>query len=140
MRGRPLQGHPEFARAAIALRAAGHLVVSPAEHELALGGNPGDPDPEGRCRAQILRRDMELLLACDGIILMPGWEQSEGARFEACVALHTGMHARLLTAVPERVDPDIIAAGVEVAQAGIELELVDLRERINLAALAGRCT
>jgi len=77
----PMTGHkdlnfPAFAAEAARLRALGHEVVNPAEV---------NPDP-GMAWAECLRRDIPALLTCDGVALLPGWENSRGARLERHIA------------------------------------------------------
>lgn len=38
-----------------------------------------------------MRYDLKLLSGCDAITLLPGWEQSVGARCEVAVALTLGL-------------------------------------------------
>jgi hypothetical protein len=76
MTGLPDLNFPAFARAARRLRAAGHTVVSPAEV------NPDHSMPWEQC----MRRDIPELCTCEAIALLPGWEDSRGARLEAQIA------------------------------------------------------
>jgi len=70
-----------FHAAATMLRAEGHDIVSPAEMDEADDVPPGE-----RPWAEYLRRDLAALLQCDGVIVLPGWQDSRGASFEALVA------------------------------------------------------
>jgi hypothetical protein len=63
---------PAFNEATGRLRMLGLQVVNPAE----LGEAPG-----WKWR-DYLKRDLSLLMLCDGIIMLPGWEKSKGARLE----------------------------------------------------------
>ena len=38
-----------------------------------------------------LREDLKLLLRCDAILMLDGWEKSVGARLELLVACHVGI-------------------------------------------------
>jgi nucleoside 2-deoxyribosyltransferase len=69
---------PEFKRVTNLLRLEGMNIVSP--HEM-----PQDKKPflEDHLRADL----MEMLNKCDGIILLPGWPTSKGARVELGLAL-----------------------------------------------------
>ena len=51
----------------------------------------------------VLLYDIILLLRCDIIYKIPGWQQSRGANIESCVAFHFGLWT-LPTVVRERVD------------------------------------
>jgi hypothetical protein len=83
MTGYPEHNFPAFREAAAAWRAAGHTVVSPSEQEW--------NDDLGQPWEFYLRRDIPLLLQCDGVVLLPGWERSRGARLEAHIADALGM-------------------------------------------------
>lgn len=61
------------------LRELGHEVINPFDLD-----HP-DFNPEG-CWFKYLKRDLAEVLACDAICLLPGWEESKGARLEVVVA------------------------------------------------------
>jgi hypothetical protein len=85
MTGLPEYNFPAFRAAAIRLREFDFDVISPVE----IDHGPGKP---GSHSAQhYLRNDLRALIDCDGIALLPGWEQSIGARCEAAVALTLGL-------------------------------------------------
>jgi hypothetical protein len=73
MTGVPEFNYPAFNKAAADLRAAGYEVVSPAELD---NGDTSKP------REYYLRRDFQEVLKADGIALLPGWENSRGAKAE----------------------------------------------------------
>lgn len=87
MTGYPEHNFPAFHAAAEALRSLGHEVVSPAEldasddHE-ALAAVPWD---------WYLRRDIKLLVDCEAICMLEGWERSKGATLERYIAKALGM-------------------------------------------------
>jgi hypothetical protein len=81
---------PAFNRAAQSLRASGYEVVNPAEMD--------EADATPQTWEQYLRRDIRVLLDCEGIALLPGWENSRGAKLEARIALALGMRPIYLTA------------------------------------------
>ena len=72
MTGLPDNNQAAFAAVADAMRAVGFDVVNPGEVKLA--GNPTWLD--------FVRADLALLLECGGIVMLPGWERSKGARIE----------------------------------------------------------
>lgn len=94
----PMTGHaqfniPAFDAAAEVLRAEGHEVVSPAElddpatREAALAspdGAPGSGSSNGETWGDFLARDLKLIAddGIEGIVALPGWETSRGARTE----------------------------------------------------------
>jgi len=82
------QNYPAFIEAAASLRATGHQIVSPHE----VYHHPSEPD---RSRwVTLLQRDLRALAECQGIILLPGWTKSKGAKFELHVALTLEMPVR----------------------------------------------
>lgn len=105
MSGYPQHNFPLFESAAAGLRGIGYDIVSPAEMEsdeirdyvmsdedgsfTNIGA--GDPLPNGLTWGILLARDVKLIAdECGGIILLPGWEASRGARLEAFVAASCG--------------------------------------------------
>lgn len=89
MTGLPDLNYPAFRRAALVLRRQGFTVVSPAEHEDA---------QDSRSYEGWLRWALGLLLTCEAIALLPGWEASKGARIEKAVADALGMRVVYLQA------------------------------------------
>lgn len=99
MRGLPQYNVPAFRRVAALLRKQGYSIISPAEldsdavravSERSLHGNECDRDGRigGETAGEILARDVRILHdEAQGIIFLPGWERSRGARLEAFVAL-----------------------------------------------------
>ena len=96
MRGLPRWNIDAFDEAAARYRAQGLTIVSPAEHDVELGLNPDDAPhlPDWFCLEDALRWDLEQVCKADGIILLPGWETSEGAKKEKAVAEWTGREVR----------------------------------------------
>ena len=90
MSGYPLHNFPAFDDAAAALRAAGHVVVSPAEIDRADGFDPADTLPPERY-GDFLRRSIRAMLDCEAIALLPHWEASKGAWLEFQIAKAIGM-------------------------------------------------
>lgn len=92
MRGIPELNFPAFHKATAVLRAAGWEVVSPAEEDEKQGFDPlADTNLSRHELATILKRDIDLLVTCDVIILLPGWEDSRGAKFERAIAENLGL-------------------------------------------------
>ena len=95
MSGVPQFNFPTFARVAALLRKQGYCVVSPAEMDddevrAAAVASPDGSSTEtgGHTWGSFLARDVRIIAdQVNGIILMPGWERSRGARLEAFVAL-----------------------------------------------------
>jgi len=82
MTGLPECNFPAFHAAADRLRQAGWEVVSPAEN---FGGRTDLP------RETYLRKDVTLLAGCDAVAMLPGWEDSRGAKLEYLLARELGM-------------------------------------------------
>lgn len=82
MTGLPENNYPAFHAAAATLRAAGHEVVSPAEHPAPLTSTSWE---------QFMRDDLRAMLGCDCLALLPGWQASRGAHLELHVAHRVGM-------------------------------------------------
>lgn len=73
---------PAFHAEAARLRALGYEVENPADVELA----------EGATWSDYMRTDLPLMLKCDTVVLLPGWNLSRGARLEEHIARSLGMH------------------------------------------------
>lgn len=71
------ENFPAFNAAARALRSVGYEVVNPAEFKTNVKGL------EGKARwNKFLKADIKALMDCDGIVMLPGWQKSEGALLE----------------------------------------------------------
>lgn len=100
MSGIPQFNFPEFFRVAKLLRESGYEVVSPAEEDYKHGVGQvaeksidGDPTKLAESWGTILARDVRLIAddGIEGIVFLPGWEKSRGARLEASVGLLCGL-------------------------------------------------
>lgn len=72
---------PAFHAAAAQLRALGYQVVNPAEINT-------DPTADW---LTCMRADIKQLVDVDGIVMLPGWEQSKGATLERLIAVGLGL-------------------------------------------------
>lgn len=93
MSGIPQCNFPAFYETASMLRARGYDIISPAELDdaetaaIALASEDGYPKTT-HTWGEFLARDIKIVAdQVQGIILMPGWNKSRGARLEAYVAL-----------------------------------------------------
>lgn len=85
-----------FAEAEAELRRVGYVVVNPlktanspkAEAETRAHGRQAAGMPEWQ---QVMRQCVRDMLTCDGLMLLPGWTRSRGARLERHVAREVGM-------------------------------------------------
>lgn len=106
MRARPFYNAPAFDKAAATLRSRGYEVLNPVDFDresyqvdftlYPLGteeipGLPPLPD--------LLLRDLEYVSLCSAIVLLPGYENSKGARTEKAFAEFCGL--RVLYYTPE---------------------------------------
>lgn len=97
MTGIPQFNIPAFDAAAASLRSQGHDVTNPAEEDspavreaafASTTGDLADLDPTGETWGDLLARDVKIVAdRVDGVVLLPGWENSRGARLEAFVAV-----------------------------------------------------
>ena len=92
MRGRPDFNFPAFHRANAFLTDAGHKPISPADHDLANGFDPTgmtgheDLTELGFDLKDALTWDLAQVANVDGVAVLPGWENSSGARAEVALA------------------------------------------------------
>lgn len=96
----PQFNFPKFDAIAAALRAQGADIISPAEMDepevraAAMASPDGRPDERtsgGKTWGDFLARDLKLIAdQCDGVIVMPMWKGSKGARQEVFTALNCG--------------------------------------------------
>jgi len=82
MTGLPNHNFPAFHAAAARLREAGWEVINPAEN---FGGRTDLP------RETYLRADVILVAQCEAMALLPGWQESRGAKLEYLLARELGM-------------------------------------------------
>ena len=102
MSGLPKFNFPAFIEAAATMRALGFEVVSPNEQDTPEVQAAAMVSPDGKMMADgtiggltwgdILAKDVKLLADSDfdGIVFLPGWEKSNGAKLEAIVGLLKG--------------------------------------------------
>lgn len=107
MRGIAFFNYPMFDRVAKELREAGNEVISPADEDRKQDGfdpvaNPAYHTadncifPEEMDFGKTVRRCLDAVLRCDEIVLLPGWEASNGAVAELTLAMWLGKRVRRL--------------------------------------------
>ena len=72
---------PAFNKMAAELRARGYVVENPAEHGVVDGADWAD----------YMAYDLTRLGLCGQVAVLPGWENSKGARLEVHIARELGM-------------------------------------------------
>ena len=77
MTGLPDKNRPAFYRTAARLKMHGYDVFNPADAPWSLSAASWE---------ECLKQDLTVLLTMGGIVLLPGWEDSKGARFEVHTA------------------------------------------------------
>ena len=87
MTGLPGYNGPAFEAAIIRLHELGHEPVSPTR----IHGYPWPQCCEGKSRGEIMRTCLAALVECDGIALLPGWQDHDGAQAEAHAANAMGL-------------------------------------------------
>lgn len=80
MTGLPEYNFPAFFAEAERLRGLGFDVVNPAEI-----------NPDGGTWEECMRRDVALLVTCDHVATLPGWDKSQGAQLEVYIADRLGI-------------------------------------------------
>ena len=90
MRGYPEYNFPAFHRASTKLRSEGWLVRSPAEADLEQDGFDCKTGSNIRTMRHYLKRDTDMILHCDAIYMLRGWENSKGATLEKLMAEYIG--------------------------------------------------
>jgi len=103
MRGIPEFNFPAFHAAAASLRIEGHTVFSPAEKDIerhgtdisagnATGSEKEAEEKHGFNLRVALGQDLDWICEhAEGIALLPGWENSKGARAEKATAEALGL-------------------------------------------------
>lgn len=84
MTGIPEYNAPAFQKAYFDLQEADYFPVLPT------------PPVDGKTHAEYLRDDLKILLDCDGIYMIDGWQDSKGARVEHMAALACGIDEVIL--------------------------------------------
>eukprot|EP01034_Spumella_vulgaris_P037015 gene37015-45660_t len=115
MTGIPELNFPAFNAEAARLRALGYEVVNPAEinggaDELVVCAGMTPEQLAEHWRA-CMRRDIPAMLTCAGLALLPGWEESKGARLEVHIAEQFDMPVCMANLYVQRVPSVIVTFG-----------------------------
>lgn len=93
MRGKHLYNFKTFATVAMFLREEGIVVYNPAERDMAAGFQPHLPldHPDQRFDLEeAFSWDFWAITEAEGIVLLPGWETSDGTKKEIVLAQGLG--------------------------------------------------
>jgi len=131
MSGLPQFNFPAFYAATAALRGRGYDILSPAELDdqedagVAMASKDGSPESAKRTWGDFLARDVKIISdQAQGIIFLPNWWTSRGAKLEAFVSLlhvdfkfgiYTADADPLVTWVPPSFVLATIATNMQVA-------------------------
>lgn len=86
MTGMPASNFPAFNQAAEVLQASGLTPVNPVDI------NPDPNTPWHEC----MRADIKALCDCDLIVMLPGWQKSQGAQLELHIAHRLGIEVKFI--------------------------------------------
>lgn len=101
MTGYPDLNHPAFYKAETHLMSMMYDVVNPARMDEELGLDPHKGVMEPEFLKDAAKRDLDAVMACDGIALLPEWEKSSGANAELAVAQWLGKKVYLYPEMTE---------------------------------------
>ena len=108
MRGYSLFNFPAFDAETARLRALGHTVFSPAERDRQDGFNP--VTSSAKTIDFYMAIDLPEVCKADAIVVLPGWEKSQGSNIEVAVGIEVGkkiLHAGTLAPVEGQEMPFI---------------------------------
>lgn len=114
MTGLPQFNYPAFFAAEEELLKMGHIPLNPARNDgetlndaVASAGTPSNPTHTWEW---YLRRDIPHAVSADGIVVLPGWQQSRGATLEMHIATALGMPVYILR--NGKLEPRITVIGL----------------------------
>lgn len=81
----PKSNFPAFDWARDYLKSYGHTVISPADHDRELGITESSTVDAKTLKA-LAEWDLDAVMNCDAVYMLPNWENSKGARAEHAVA------------------------------------------------------
>lgn len=91
MRGIPESNYPAFIEATASLRAEGHEVFSPVEWDIEQHGPNGCHTDTFDLRKALAADLQWICLNADAVAMLPGWENSKGAKAERAAAEALGL-------------------------------------------------
>jgi len=90
MRGYPRHNWPAFFEAEATLREMGFTPINPARIDQNFGFNPDEDVLDGDTLTAVIRRDIAGVLTAHCVVVLSGWENSDGAAAEVAVARWMG--------------------------------------------------
>jgi hypothetical protein len=118
----PITGHDDYrnrfaAAERWAVSVGGVETVNPLDVTACPDGScedwPANPrQPNGHTWACLLRYDLIAMLACDGVVTLPGWERSRGAVLEVTTALAVGLTVTHMTEADVHTGLVLVDSGV----------------------------
>lgn len=117
MKGIPSHNFPMFDRAKEVLLEMGHTVVSPADLNRSHGYSENDTafingDIGPAEYAKLFKFDLQEILGCEAMVMLPGWINSKGASLEYAIARMIGQPVYRInfdTGMLTFIDPSIKA-------------------------------
>ncbi len=88
MRGYPEYNFPAFYEAEASLEKRGCVVINPARIDEVKGFTVDTPEHTltGDDLKAFIKRDIDLVMSVDAIVVLPGWEKSKGVAVEVALA------------------------------------------------------
>lgn len=102
-----------FDAAAADLRSRGYEVINPVDLDRDVGFDPATSSPEDFDLPAAIKRDIEALITCHAIVMLPGHENSKGATAERHVAQWGGLDVLVYPSLVKYGDQPLPAEGVE---------------------------
>lgn len=96
MRGLPEYNYPAFRELKAQLIIMGHLPISPVDRDKETGFNEHSDIPDQGFMRKALEWDLQQVCRADGVVVLPGWRKSKGARAEVATARAIGIPVYLL--------------------------------------------
>lgn len=96
MRGLPEYNYPAFRELKAQLLMMGHLPISPVDRDKESGFNEKTDIPTQDFMRKALEWDLQQVCRSDGVVVLPGWRKSLGARAEVATARAVGLPVYIL--------------------------------------------
>lgn len=98
-----------FDAAAADLRSRGYEAINPVDLDREVGFDPATSSPEDFDLPAAIRRDIEAILSCQAIVMLPGHENSKGATAERHVAHWGGLDVLVYPSLVKYGDEPLLA-------------------------------